>query len=324
MTLPARYVEAEFTGGNSMLAYQQTVPLKNTLDASELLVRVEQRMHAALETDHSGSLPQMHSATHSAYYHLESGGRRARAQLAIDSGLALTVDAETIVVIAAAAELIHNASLVHDDLQDNDAVRRGKAAVWAEFGSGTAVCTGDLMLSAAYGCVASIQPLHALPTIISLLQSRIGQAIAGQCADISFREHPVVNIDQYASIVAAKSGALLSLPIEMVLIVAGASQRVSQAQKAAHGLAVGYQILDDLEDVDIDAALTDAPRALNILSVLTKNGQGMKDARSTACNLARHQLTLVDLHARRLPSQSGRTLLELAAKLRAGLDAHCT
>jgi geranylgeranyl pyrophosphate synthase len=307
-----------------MLAYQQSVPQKKTLDASELLVRVEQRMHAALETGHADSLLQMHAATNSALYHLQSGGRRARAQLAIDSGLALDVDAETIVVIAAAAELVHNASLVHDDLQDNDAVRRGKAAVWAEFGSGTAVCTGDLMLSAAYGCVASIQPQNALPAIISLLQSRIGQAIAGQCADISFRNHPVVNVEQYACIVSAKSGALLSLPVEMILIAAGASQRVSEAQKAAHGLAVGYQILDDLEDVEIDAALTDAPRALNILSVLTKNGQDVKTARSTACHLAHHQLTLVELHARRLPLQSGRAMLELAAKLRAGLDLHCT
>jgi geranylgeranyl pyrophosphate synthase len=307
-----------------MLAYQQPMPVQAGVNPDELLARVEQRMHAALATEHASPLPQMRLAVRSAAYHLESGGRRSRAQMAIDSGLALSLEADAIVTIAATSELIHNASLVHDDLQDKDATRRGKAAVWSQFGSDIAVCTGDLMLSAAYGCVASIQPLHTLPTLIRLLNRRIGEAITGQCADVSFRNNPVLRVEEYVSIVTAKSGALLSLPIEMTLIVAGSAQRAREAQKAAHALAVGYQILDDLEDADIDAALTSTPRALNILSVLTKNGRDATGARSAACNLARNQLTLVELHARRLPSQSGRTLLALAAKLHAGLSAHGT
>jgi geranylgeranyl pyrophosphate synthase len=304
-------------------ALKTTSDLDAKKTAQALSARVEERMYEAIEISSAELSVQIALPTQSGHYHLRGGGRRARAQLAIECGLALNVEASNIVAVAASSELIHNASLVHDDLQDKDPLRRGKAAVWSHFGNNIAVCTGDLMLSAAYGCLAPIQPIHVIPTLITVLQKRIGQAIAGQCADLTFRDLPDLNIEQYINIAAAKSGALLSLPIELILCVADAAEAAKEAQKAARALAVGYQILDDLDDVEIDAALTDAPRALNILNVLTKNGHAIADARRAACTLAQSQLKLVNLHARRLPLDSGRTLLALASKLSAGLHAHC-
>lgn len=306
-----------------MRALKTRSDLDTKKTAQTLAARVEERMYEAIQISSAESSVQIALPTQSAHYHLQGGGRRARAQLAIECGLALNVEASNIVAVAASSELIHNASLVHDDLQDNDPVRRGKAAVWSHFGNNVAVCTGDLMLSAAYGCLAPIHPIHVLPTLIAVLQKRIGQAIAGQCADLEFRNLPDLNIEHYINIAAAKSGALLSLPIELILYVAGSAEATNEAQRAARALAVGYQILDDLEDVETDAALTDAPRALNILNVLTKDGHAIADVRGAACALAQSQLKLVDLHARRLPLDSGRTLLALASKLSAGLHAHC-
>ena len=70
-----------------------------------------------------------------ARHHLGSGGGRARARLALQSANALKLSFDTSRAISAACELLHNASLVHDDLQDGDTVRRGEFAVWKKFGS---------------------------------------------------------------------------------------------------------------------------------------------------------------------------------------------
>ncbi|MDA0375359.1 MAG: polyprenyl synthetase family protein, partial [Planctomycetota bacterium] len=86
-----------------------------------------------------------------AHYHLASGGKRVRAMLGQSCAEALGVSAQDGALVGAVAELIHNASLVYDDLQDRDRVRRGADAVWVRFGPDVALCTGALLLSAAYG-----------------------------------------------------------------------------------------------------------------------------------------------------------------------------
>ena len=72
------------------------------------------------------------------------------------AGLALGLSEPDVLCLAASAELLHNASLVHDDLQDQDGMRRGAPAVWKKYGSNVAICTGDLMLSAAYAALSVI------------------------------------------------------------------------------------------------------------------------------------------------------------------------
>lgn len=93
-----------------------------------------------LETEHS-------NVVEAAVYHLSTGGRRMRVQLCIHAGLAVGLSTENIVCLGAACELIHNASLIHDDIQDRDEYRRGKKTVWALYGQSIAICAGDLYLS---------------------------------------------------------------------------------------------------------------------------------------------------------------------------------
>ncbi|MCA9571733.1 MAG: polyprenyl synthetase family protein, partial [Myxococcales bacterium] len=76
--------------------------------------------------------------------HLATGGKRLRARLALATMQALGGDRREAVPWAAAAEMLHNATLVHDDLQDGDAVRRGHPAVWARHGANQAINVGDL------------------------------------------------------------------------------------------------------------------------------------------------------------------------------------
>ena len=90
---------------------------------------------ADVESEMAHLLSQNDGAmTTAALYHLRSGGGRVRAELALISARALRLPRHITIAISAACELLHNASLVHDDLQDGDASRRGKIAVWKRFG----------------------------------------------------------------------------------------------------------------------------------------------------------------------------------------------
>jgi len=107
-----------------------------------------------------------------ARYHLEAGGQRVRARLALHACEALGVVGDQAVRLAACVELLHNASLVHDDLQDKEKLRRGLPTVCAAFGPDVALCTGDLLLSAAYGALADLPDPAPLPALLRCVHAR--------------------------------------------------------------------------------------------------------------------------------------------------------
>jgi geranylgeranyl pyrophosphate synthase len=246
-----------------------------------------------------------------AAYHLGSGGQRVRGRLALSAGLALGLSKPDALCIAAAAELLHNASLVHDDLQDRDAHRHGQAAVWTKFGANVAVCTGDLMLSAAYAALCDITQLHKLPALLALVHARVTSAIAGQCADLNTAAIAVDDLAAYKRVALAKSGALLSLPLELALLASGHGARAEHALGAAQAFSVGYQVVDDLADVGRDSQ----SGALNIVFVLRSAGYGIQ-AWSMARQFGLAHLDRAIALADELPRESGALLTELSLKLR--------
>ena len=146
------------------------------------LEAVEICMHSAVFPEGSLLGRAQVTARSAARYHLSAGGSRVRARLAVAASLALGLSKADAVHIASCAELLHNASLVHDDIQDRDVIRRGQAAVWSKYGSNLAICTGDLLLSAAYSVLCRFsQPLF-LPAMLALVHQRTAVAIDGQCA----------------------------------------------------------------------------------------------------------------------------------------------
>jgi geranylgeranyl pyrophosphate synthase len=249
-----------------------------------------------------------------AAYHLGSGGQRVRGRLALSSGLALGLSKRDALCIAAAAELLHNASLVHDDLQDCDAERHGQPAVWLKFGANVAVCTGDLMLSAAYAALCGVEKVQLLPALLALVHERVASAIAGQCADLNAAASAVEDAVAYQRIAVAKSGALLGLPLELALVASGHSAQAAHARAAAQAFSVGYQIVDDLADVALDSQTG----ALNIVFVLRQAGLGDgAQAQARQCGL--EHLDRAIAMANELPRESGALLTELSLKLRLSL-----
>jgi geranylgeranyl pyrophosphate synthase len=250
-------------------------------------------------------------ATVAAAYHLGSGGQRVRGRMALSAGLALGLDKSDALCIAATAELLHNASLVHDDLQDRDALRHGQPAVWVKYGANTAVCTGDLMLSAAYAGLCDLSLSQKLPGLLAVVHERVSDAIGGQCADLDSAASSVNDLATYKRVALAKSGALLSLPLELALLASGHGVWAEHARNACHAFSVGYQVVDDIADVERDGQ----SGALNVVFVLQFAGYGT-EAHRRAREFGLEHLDRAISLAHELPRESGALLVELSLKLR--------
>lgn len=241
-------------------------------------------------------------------YHFDSNASCTRARLALNAGLKLGLSETNCIAIAASCELIHNASLLHDDIQDGDTQRRGKEAAWSRFDKSTAMCAGTLMLSAAFDAINSIQPYS--PTLVAHLHQRTADLICGQTLDLSFASQPV-NLEGYLNIAALKSGSLLALPLELVMIASNQISALSDATIAGQSFAVAYQIADDLNDVHDDQTRG----TCNIISVLEQIHLDKTLATSEAMHLMQAHLVKAESHAARLPAHSGDFLVSLCGKL---------
>lgn len=175
---------------------------------------------------------------------LSSGGKRTRAQLALAAGEALGV---WTVPWAAACELLHNATLVHDDLQDGDRTRRGKPTVWAEHGPAQAINAGDLMLMLPTLVLGGLPVEHRWP-MAELLHSGAVACVRGQALELSLPTLAHPSRQDWDAAVRGKSGELLALPVQGACLLAGRDDASSVGQ-VFRELGVLYQLADDLTDL---------------------------------------------------------------------------
>jgi geranylgeranyl diphosphate synthase type II len=186
--------------------------------------------------------PELHGQADSVRYALV-GGKRVRAVICLATAEAAGVEAEVALPAAASLELVHAFSLVHDDLPalDDDAERRGRASVWAEFGEAVAVLAGDALLAEAFRLALSYSAPEAGR---ELAQATLGM-IGGQYLDITGSTPDEVTLHKL------KTGCLFSASVGMALWVAGVPER-DQFPWRAFGDELGllFQIVDDILDGD--------------------------------------------------------------------------
>ena len=284
------------------------------------LREVNRQMIAAIDPGVDSRASMLSVGKTAAVYHLKSGGQRIRARLALDSSYCLGLTQSDGITLATTAELLHNASLIHDDLQDRDKIRRELDTVWVAYGDEVAICAGDLLLSAAYGALADVSCADKLPQLIKLVHSRVAYAIGGQCADLSQASTQLLGVDGYLKIATAKSGALLGLPIELALLAADCQEGLGATRAAVDSFAVGYQIYDDLCDFEADRARDGFAATLNIVQVLrVNNAVSTRTAWERAKQLGLQKLALAAADSANIPMQSGRLLRELSNDLYARL-----
>lgn len=200
-------------------------------------------------------------------YSLFSGGKRIRPILVYATARALRISNESVDAIAAAVELIHGYSLIHDDLpaMDDDDFRRGKPACHKIFGEAIAILAGDAMQSLAFQLLASsdYHPSSAIKMVHSLAKSiGIHGMASGQAFDL-FHTNEQSTIVELDKMHALKTGALFSACVKLVcLLDANLSEtRCGKLAQYAKHLGLAFQIRDDLQDVESDKMLAEQQQA---------------------------------------------------------------
>jgi geranylgeranyl diphosphate synthase type II len=184
-------------------------------------------------------------------YSLLAGGKRIRPVLALATARAIDLPHEEVMPLAAALELIHTYSLIHDDLpaMDDDDLRRGRPTCHRAFGEDVAILAGDGLYAEAFRHVLTHQradPVHVLAAVAELAAATgVGGMVGGQYLDVA---DPAVDLRRLHEL---KTGRLIGASVECVLLLSGISDlRTLECFRAfATELGVLFQIVDDILDV---------------------------------------------------------------------------
>jgi len=192
-------------------------------------------------------------------HHLAGGGKHVRAALALLSARASGSCEELAIPGAVAIELVHNFSLLHDDVIDGDRMRRHRSTVWAEFGVGTAIIAGDALAALATEILLEVGTPAAARAALRLTQAT-QQMIAGQADDMAFELRPLVTLDQCLTMEERKTGALLACAAALGALLADAPPDVVEAlSDYGRHLGIAFQAVDDLLGIWGDPAVTGKP-----------------------------------------------------------------
>ncbi|HVD03812.1 MAG TPA: polyprenyl synthetase family protein [Candidatus Dormibacteraeota bacterium] len=169
--------------------------------------------------------------------------------------------------LGVAVQLIHDFSLVHDDIVDEDRSRRGQPALWVRSGMPTALNTGDALLTAAF---LTLSRSGAPAPLIQIAADRLGAAtlemVGGQQADIEATGKPPAELSAYLRMIDLKTGALLGAAAALGAIAAGASREVVAAcETFGRTLGIAFQLRDDTLGVFGDSETTGKPVGNDLL-----------------------------------------------------------
>lgn len=187
-----------------------------------------------------------------AAHHLSRCGKRTRAKFTFTAAKNFE-HPDVLIKIAAAAELIHEASIVHDDIQDRTPMRRGQPTVWKKYGSNTALLLGDHLIAAAFRCLAASGCRHeAIAGLVQSMAMAVSRASSGQLQQLKLHSSGAALLNQYQTIARHKTGALLALPLQFAAVLAAGDERmINAAQRCGEQLGLAYQILNDLEPLSL-------------------------------------------------------------------------
>ncbi len=180
---------------------------------------------------------------------IEAQGKRIRPLLVLLSTAAAGGDWKKALPAAAAVELIHNFSLIHDDIQDNSPIRRGRATVWIKWGIPQAINAGDLMFTLAFYSLDHLReqiPIEQSVIAGEVLHNAIIHLTRGQYLDLSYETRKEIKIDDYWPMVGGKTAALLSASVEIGALVAGVTEnRKNHFRQFGYLLGLAFQAWDD-------------------------------------------------------------------------------
>ena len=214
-------------------------------------------------------------------WHGESEGKLIRSHLALSTGEALGLSKHTAIIWAVVCELIHSASLLHDDICDSDEIRRGKVSVWKNFGIPAAICTGDYLIAESFKKITEIEQGWHQNILLGLLSGTVKEIVFGQSGDLSTN---FLNLgwEDYKNVAMAKTSPLICLPMMGMFKCAELGEPYYiNLRKITDEVGLAYQIVNDLENILLNQANeipTDIEfERMNALVVLIKEKSSEKE-----------------------------------------------
>jgi geranylgeranyl diphosphate synthase type I len=215
----------------------------------------------------------------------DAQGKRIRPLLVLLSAQAAGGAWQDALPAAAAVELLHNFSLVHDDIQDNSPLRRNRPTVWVKWGTAQAINAGDVLFTLSFLALQDLQRTHAPGCVLQAsrtLQETCLRLTEGQYLDISFERRASLPLEEYWLMIGGKTSALLSCCTELGALVAGMEgARLAAFRSYGYALGLAFQVLDDWLGIWGDPAVTgksvasdlvSAKKTLPVLYGLAQNG----------------------------------------------------
>lgn len=181
------------------------------------------------------------------------GGKRLRPVLLLLSFESVGGKGADPLPAAVAVELAHTVSLIHDDILDEDALRRGVEAFHAKFGYELALLSADFTLSIILDIVA----LYMNPRILGAMCQAVFKMCEGEFEEITIRRHDeVLSLNRYINVIEKKTASLFEASAKVGAILGGAEEReITALSEYGRFLGIAYQIQDDLSDLDKDSLL---------------------------------------------------------------------
>jgi geranylgeranyl diphosphate synthase type I len=267
--------------------------MTNELDQffQEMLPEIEAEMKAVLK---AGSSDDFYGMMH---YHMGwtdeqfqpaqvKSGKRIRPVLCLLVCAAAGGDWRQALPAAAAVEILHNFSLIHDDIEDASLTRRGRTTMWQIWGKELAINSGDAMFALAHVALGRLLERGVdAATVVQALRhfdETIVRLTQGQHADMSFEKRDQVGVDEYIEMITGKTAVLLSLCAQLGALVASRNaETVANYATFGRDLGLAFQVIDDILGIWGDEALTGKSAAtdiatkkktLPVLYGLTQNG----------------------------------------------------
>lgn len=187
-------------------------------------------------------------------YFLTIGGKRIRPILSLMGNELFNDIDKDAYQLATAVELFHNFTLIHDDIMDAAALRRGMETVHTKYNTNTAILSGDVMMIQAYEYLNKINGPY-LQRILRIFNTTAKEVCEGQQLDMDFEQKEMVSLDDYIHMITLKTSVLLAASLEMGAIIGGASEgNCRHLYEFGKNLGIAFQIQDDYLDAFGDPA----------------------------------------------------------------------
>jgi octaprenyl-diphosphate synthase len=278
------------------------------------LQAVEQALIDVVQTD----VQLLHDASR---HIIGSGGKRLRPRVLLLSYLAAGgQEPEEVVNMAAAVEMVHTATLVHDDINDHSPTRRGQVAVHARWGRTFALLAGDYLFTKVYELMAPYGSRYN-----GLMAHACVRLVEGETIQAEAAKAGTIDRESYAAIIKRKTASLFEVSARMGAEMAGAPDEVCETlTQFASRLGMAFQIVDDILDVTGDPATLGKPVGGDLVqgagAIMANNGNRLQGsaavAEADADPITQMMAKLRDSGAIELAMMQAR---ELAAEARSGL-----